>query len=37
MTKDRKINILGSVWTIKQQSVSENRLLKVVMVIAIGQ
>ena len=28
MTKDRKINILGSVWTIEQQSVSENRLLE---------
>lgn len=28
MAKEKKINILGSVWTIKQQSVSENRLLE---------
>ena len=28
MAKDKKINILGSVWTIKQQSVNENRLLE---------
>ena len=28
MTQDRKINILGAVWTRKQQSVSENRLLE---------